>query len=81
MVTQAERFDAIYPRIGKALQWGAERYNIPDYYADTEETKAAEMLLNVRLLAYANGEDERDVKTALERFIRAHAKRASDKSA
>lgn len=75
VVTMAQRLDAIYPRISAALAWGVERYGIANIYADTEETRAAETLLNVRLLDYAQGGDESGVKSALERFIKAHAKR------
>lgn len=80
VVTMAQRLDALYPRVGNALAWGAERYGIPDWHSDTEETKAAEALFNARLNDYAQGGDEEGVKSALERFIRAHAKRASDKA-
>jgi hypothetical protein len=75
----SERFDAIYPRVRKALAWGAERYGIANYHADTEATKAAETLFNARLLDYAQGGDEEGVKSAVTGLILAHARRASDK--
>lgn len=80
VVTMADRLDAIYPRIAKALSWGVGRYGIADWHSDTEETRGAETLLNARLNDYAQGGDEQAVKTALQTFIEAHAKRASDKS-
>lgn len=75
----AERLDAIYPRVRTALAWGAKYRHIPDYHSDTEETKAAEALFNARLLDYAEGGDEVEVRLALKTFIDAHARRASDK--
>ena len=79
MVTSDERLDAIYPRIRLALAWGAERYGIADYHADTEETRGAETLFNARLLDYAQGGSEEGVKDAVTKLIKAHAAKASDK--
>jgi hypothetical protein len=77
-MTIDQRLDAIYPRISKALAWGARYRDIADYHADTEETRAAEALFNARLLDYAQGGEE-GVKLAVKRLVEAHAKRASDK--
>lgn len=72
-MTAAERLDAIYPRVATALAWGAERYRISDYHADTEETRAAEALFNAKLLDYSQGGDEGAVKDAVVKLIEAHA--------
>ena len=76
MVTMAERLDAIYPRVAKALAWGVARYGIADYFATDDETRGAEALFNARLNDYAQGGEEEGVKSALERLIKAHARKA-----